>query len=94
MVSESFEWDETKRQTVWKERQVDIVRVARIFEGVVLEQPDPNDYGLETRVRAIGQVEGEVFVLVYTRRSGAIRLITAWKAGKNARAKYQARISV
>ncbi len=28
-----FEWDEDKRQRIWRERGIDILRAALIFEG-------------------------------------------------------------
>lgn len=53
---------------------------------------DREDYG-EERIRAIGEHDGQVFVVTYTLRGDVVRLITAWKAGRNDREKYHAHIS-
>lgn len=88
-----FEWDEAKRQQTIANRGVDILRAARIFEGVVLRSVDARqDYG-EVRYRAIGMVSEDCFVLIYTQREAAIRLITAWKGGRHERERYQASIA-
>jgi uncharacterized DUF497 family protein len=88
-----FEWDETKRSKVIAERSVDIVYAAGIFEGVVLTRTDDRaDYG-EERLISLGLVDGECFVVVHTSRDDVVRLITAWKGGRNDRAIYQAGIA-
>ncbi|MBX3574713.1 MAG: BrnT family toxin [Mesorhizobium sp.] len=88
-----FEWDERKRQQVVKERGVDILYAALIFEGEVLTRiDDREDYG-EERLISLGEVEGECFVVVHTERHGSTRLITAWKGGRDERAGYQAGIA-
>jgi uncharacterized protein len=91
MNSSNFQWDEEKRQRVWENRRVDLVRAALMFEGYVWEERDPKDHDGEERIIAVGEVSSEIFVLVYTKRGDTCRLITAWKAGKNVRAEYQAR---
>ena len=84
-----FEWDEQKRQEVIDERGVDILYAARIFKNPVLVKPDiRNEYG-ESRFEALGHVDNEFFVLIYTMRGKMIRLITAWKAGRNGEKEYK-----
>ena len=88
-----FEWDEGKRRKTIVERDVDILKAARIFESRVLRSMDARrDYG-EVRYRAVGLVDGECYVLVYTQRGDSIRLITAWKGGRNERREYQASLA-
>jgi uncharacterized protein len=88
-----FEWDEDKRQQVIRERGVDILYAAQIFEGDVLTRiDDRKDYG-EIRSISIGLVEGECFVVVHTMRGESLRLVTAWKGGRNDRSEYQARLA-
>lgn len=88
-----FEWDEEKRREVIENRGVDILYAALIFENEVLIEPDERgDYG-EPRFIALGHVDSEFFTLVYTRRGDAVRLITAWKAGKNGEREYKNRIA-
>jgi hypothetical protein len=86
-----FEWDEGKRARVLRERGVDLVRAARIFRGHVLVEADRRrEYG-EDRYIAIGEADGEYFVVAFTHRGQKIRLITAWRAGERARTAYQER---
>jgi uncharacterized DUF497 family protein len=83
-----FEWDENKRQQVIRQRGVDMLYAALIFEGVVLTRPDDRTYG-ETRQLSLGMVDDECFVVVHTERSGRTRLITAWKGGRDEQRQYQ-----
>lgn len=93
MKTMEFEWDELKRAVIFKERGVDLLNAALMFEGSVLILPDNRkDYG-EERWKAIGEVEGTLLVLIYTERESNVRLITAWKAGRKDRRAYQARNS-
>lgn len=88
-----FEWDENKRQEVLAKRGVDILYAALIFEGPILTKVDDRqDYG-EERLISLGMVEHEVFVVVHTEREDVIRLITAWKGGRQDYEHYQAGIA-
>ncbi|MDY8108344.1 BrnT family toxin [Fulvimarina sp. 2208YS6-2-32] len=76
---------------VRRQRNVDIVRAARIFENPVLQSADRReDYG-EDRFIAIGFVDNEFYVVVWTPRGDRRRLITAWKAGSDERRAYRKR---
>ena len=61
----------------------------RIFEGPTLEKADDRyDYG-ESRVYAIGVVNGVEMTVVYSDRTGnERRIISAWKAEKHEREAY------
>lgn len=88
-----LEWDERKRQQVIRQRGIDMVYAALIFEGDVLtRRDDREDYG-EDRLISLGLVDDECFVVVHTERNGVTRLITAWKGGRNERGEYQAGIA-
>lgn len=88
-----FEWDEQKRRQVIRQRDVDILYAALIFESDVLTRlDDRRDYG-EERLISLGLVDDECFVVVHTRREGSIRLITAWKGGRDERTEYEAGIA-
>ena len=85
-----FEWDEDKRRSIIRQRGVDILYAALIFEGDVLTRVDDRqDYG-EERWISLGLVAGEPFTVVHTERRGVIRLITAWKGGRHDLETYQA----
>jgi uncharacterized DUF497 family protein/uncharacterized protein (DUF4415 family) len=76
-----FEWDEAKRQRNRQAHGVDFQDAALIFRHPVLEAPDPRAYGGERRVPALGHVGDEYFLVVYTWRGEARRIISAWKVG-------------
>jgi hypothetical protein len=88
-----FEWDEAKRQQVLDRRGIDLLFAAGIFEGRVLTRRDPRDYGGEERLISIGMVEGDHFIVVHAERDGRMRLITAWRAGRDERRQYQASVA-
>ncbi|WP_394691443.1 BrnT family toxin [Hoeflea sp.] len=86
-----FEWDETKRAEVYRKHGVDLLEAALIFENDVLEKEDTRkDYG-EKRMIALGMADGEVYIVVYTKRDEVYRLITAWKGGQLDREEYEKR---
>ncbi len=83
MPSMEFEWDEAKSDACFVQRGFDFAYVIRAFL-------DPNrivgrdrrwDYG-EDRYRLLGTIEGRIFVVVFTVRNSAIRVISARKANK------------
>jgi uncharacterized DUF497 family protein len=84
----TFEWDDDKAESNHRKHSVDFVDAAQIFAGRTLQAVDSRrDYG-EVRSKAIGEHDGQVFVVVFTRRGEVIRMISAWKAGKHDRKKY------
>jgi uncharacterized DUF497 family protein len=76
---ERFEYNEKKNAEVLEMRAFDLSYVTQMFPGHVLERRDTR-VSSETRFQVIGEVFDEVFVLVYTMRQGACRVITAWEA--------------
>ena len=86
-----FEWDERKRQSVLSLIGVDLLRAALIFNGDILVTEDTrHGYG-ETRYIATGHFKGDYYTVVYTTREDTLRIITAWRAGRRARYRHQAR---
>jgi uncharacterized DUF497 family protein/DNA-binding transcriptional regulator YiaG len=71
MVDEAlFEWDEAKSTKTLRERGFGFDYASQIFAGNVLEEEDRrNDYG-EQRFFAIGRVDEELLVVIYTRAMG------------------------
>ena len=72
------EFDSIKNDEILGRRGFDLAYVSRIFPGYVLEREDTRYR--EPRYQVIGELLGEIFVVVYTRRGPACRLITAWIA--------------
>jgi hypothetical protein len=81
-----FDWDPTKNEKMRRERGFGFDYAARIFAAPTIEAVDRHrDYG-EERVRAIGEIDGRVYVVIYTDRPGVRWIISAWKAsGKDVR---------
>ena len=79
-----IEYDPVKSDEVLDLRGFDLAYVSRMFPGYVLEREDTRSYG-EFRYQAIGEVLGDVFLVVYTRRGDICRLITAWIAERHER---------
>jgi uncharacterized protein len=81
-----FGWDPDKHESTRRERGFGFDYAARIFLGPIVESVDRRrDYG-EARIRAIGQIDGRIYVVIYTDRPGMRWIISAWKAsGKDVR---------
>lgn len=84
----AFEWDDDKAESNYRKHSVDFIDAVQIFMGPTLQAVDGRkDYG-EVRIKAIGEHGAQVFIVVFTPRDDAIRIISAWKAGKHDREKY------
>jgi uncharacterized protein len=84
-----FEWDEAKSRKTFEKRGFGFEYAARLFEGTVLEREDRRrDYG-EGRTVSVGEIEGEVFVVVYTWRGTRRRIISARRASRRERDAYR-----
>ncbi len=83
-----FEWDQAKSDKNLVERGFDFEYARRIFGGDIIELDDTRrDYG-ERRVIAIGKVDEEVYVIVYTPREQVRRIISARPASRRERDAY------
>jgi hypothetical protein len=88
---EGFEWDEDKRLSNLVKHGVDFRRAVQVFGGRIVELPDRRrDYG-EMRIRCLGEIEGRVYVVVYTGRGSTRRLISVRKANAREQRTYHAR---
>jgi len=84
-----IEWDEAKRLSNLEERGLDFVDAAFIFEGPFTEAEDRRmDYG-ERRFRALGEVDGQHYIVVYVWRGTCRRIISAWKVNEENRRRYR-----
>ncbi len=84
-----FEWNEKKREQNRAKHGVDFLDAALIFEGPILAREDTRqDYG-ETRLIALGMVDGVVYVLTYTMRGEVTRIISAWQGGRKEHERYK-----
>lgn len=76
-----FEWDEAKSDACFRSRGFDFAYAAFAFADPkrMIRLDTRYSYG-ETRYQVTGCIQGRLFVLVYTPRNGALRIISARKA--------------
>lgn len=82
-----FEWDENKRQRNLAKHGSDLLRVTTVFERKHLNQELA--YADELRWKAIGLIDGREIAVIYTRRNGRVRLISARRAREHERRTYR-----
>ena len=84
-----FQWDTAKNASNKAKHSVSFEQAAQIFRGPILKKLDDRfEYG-EARFIALGLYDGEVLSVVFTERDGDLRLISARKAYKHERDKYE-----
>ena len=79
----NFEWDEGKSERCFAERGFDFAYAARAFfdPNRVVHADTRRNYG-EERYQLMGMIEQRLFLLVYTPRHDAMRIISARKANQ------------
>jgi uncharacterized DUF497 family protein len=85
-----FEWDLAKSNSCQNSRNFDFAFVISIFTDprLLVEHDQRWEYG-EERFRAFGVIDRRVFVVVFTRRARAIRIISARKANSREVKRYE-----
>lgn len=79
-MTPALEWDETKRRRTLAERGIDFAVFGVLWDGrPALEWQDLRHVA-EPRYVRVGRIEGRLFVVVWTPRGTAVRLISARKA--------------
>lgn len=87
-----FEWDERKNRLNIEKHGIALSDSVQVFERLLLIRLDERkDYG-EPRWIALGNLDGTVVVLVFTRRGGTIRAISMRRGDKHERQIYQDRV--
>ena len=84
-----FEWDEEKRRHNIEKHGVDFYDAILIFENPVIEAEDTRNEYREMRIQALGHVDDDYFIVVYTWRDTRRRIISAWKVDNNGKRRYQ-----
>ena len=83
-----IEWDNNKAASNLIKHKIDFEDAKNIFlDPNRLEREDQRDYN-ETRIQVIGIVNQVVLFVVYTKRNGKNRIISARRANKNERRQY------
>jgi len=77
-----FEWDQAKSDDCLQNRGFDFGFASRLWEQRVAEREDDRrDYG-EVRIQALGKIEDQYFVVVFTWRGTNRRIISARRANE------------
>ena len=88
-----FEWDEAKRRSNLDKHGVDFTDAALVLADAPLILEDTRyDYG-EQRCIALGERYGLLFVVAFTLRNGAFRIISARRANSRERNFYESQIA-
>lgn len=83
-----IEWDNNKAASNLIKHKIDFEDAKNIFLDINrLEREDKRDYD-ETRIQVIGLVNQVVLFVVYTKRNGRYRIISARRANKNEQRQY------
>jgi uncharacterized DUF497 family protein len=86
-----LEFDPAKSEKNERERGLPFVLALALFGGPRIEWEDRRqDYG-ETRISALGEIEGRVFFAAFTRRGETVRIISFRKANDREARKYRKR---
>jgi uncharacterized protein len=84
-----FEFDPAKSERNARERGISFAAAVRLFDSVRLEWEDRRkDYG-EIRINTLGEIEGRVFFITFTRRGEATRIISFRKANAKETQRYR-----
>jgi uncharacterized DUF497 family protein len=75
-------FDLLKRNKTLEERGLDMARALEIFDGTAVTRPDDRkNYG-EQRFITVGYLDQRMVVLVWTKRSDVLRIISLRKANE------------
>ncbi|QWE15126.1 BrnT family toxin [Polynucleobacter sp. AP-Sving-400A-A2] len=90
MELKDFEWDMAKSDLCQISRNFDFTYVMSIFidSNLLIEKDQRWDYG-EERFRALGLLDEKVFVVIYTKRPTAMRIISARRANRREVRRYE-----
>ena len=84
-----IEFDPAKDARNIRMRGISLAEAETLLQGFVVDRiDDRRDYG-ETRIAAIGEIDGREFVCVYTRRGETYRVISLRPAKRRERNVYQ-----
>ena len=85
-----FEWDDAKSDACLAHRGFDFAYAIRAFldDNRIVGRDRRWDYG-EDRYRLLGAIKGRVFVVTFTMRGPAMRIISARKANEREVREYE-----
>lgn len=83
------DFDSAKSEKNARERGLPFAAAVRLFEGPRVEWEDRRKDDGEIRISALGEIEGRVFFVSFTRRGEAIRIISFRKANARETRRYR-----
>jgi uncharacterized protein len=88
-IRREFEWDDAKAQANLAKHGVPFGYAARVFLDPGMIEFDASREGdAEVRRKAVGLIDGRLFVVVFTDRRGVCRIISARRANTKERRAY------
>jgi uncharacterized DUF497 family protein len=84
-----FEWSEAKRMAVLEARGLDFIDAEMLFDGRALYTVASPRLA-EERWLSVGELNGRLVAVVWTRRSETIRIITMRRARNEEKERYRA----
>jgi uncharacterized protein len=87
LILHGFEWDEAKNQINRAKHDIDFHDAINVFHGPILVRR--SDRNNEERWTALGFTDDRLIVVVFTRRTEVIRIISARRARKNEEREYR-----
>lgn len=90
VIGMEFEWDDAKNDACFERRGFDFAHAVRAFFDPlrIVARDIRRDYS-EDRYRLTGMIDGRAYVVVYTVRGSAVRIISARKANPKEVAEYE-----
>lgn len=83
-----FEWDPDESAQCYEKRGFDFEYAARIFQNDFIQEEDERQDWGEQRFVSVGEVEGRVLTVVWTRRKNNRRIISARPASRDERENF------
>ena len=89
MIPRVFDWDDAKAASNLAKHGVPFEYAARVFlDEAVVDFDASREADGEARRKAVGQIEGRIFTVVYAQRGDAIRIISTRRANAMERKVY------
>jgi len=87
-----FEWDEAKNRINIRKRGIDFDDVREVFDGPMIVNPDDREDYSEDRRVGTGFLRNMPVIVVFTEINDTIRIISARKANRYERKKFEKEI--
>lgn len=83
-----FEWDEAKARSNRAKHGIGFEKAVAIFAAGYVELDATRGVDGEARRKAIGRLDGRLFTVVFTRRHGKVRVISARRSNPQEAKQY------